>query len=175
MLGEGPDRPTPPVTCRVSELERPQCNCPALGPFPLATWKSPGPKCRDLTAGVPDVLKPLFNRLDARINLAAKAGSPCSSAGSTHAAPSRAALDLERCSEPDIHRRLRFSVLDQPGQIPVFSQSCPDHHQQVYLRPRAVTIRSWHRVHQRSRWRHCPSHAGVPAPVCLFQQQLGRD
>jgi hypothetical protein len=23
----------PPVTRRVSELERPQCNCPALGPF----------------------------------------------------------------------------------------------------------------------------------------------
>ncbi len=24
---------TPPAACRVSELERPQCNCPALGPF----------------------------------------------------------------------------------------------------------------------------------------------
>jgi hypothetical protein len=27
----------PPVTRRVSELERPQCNCPALGPFSL--WR----------------------------------------------------------------------------------------------------------------------------------------
>jgi hypothetical protein len=43
----------------------------------------------------------------------------------------RSSLDLERCSEPDIHRRLRFSALVQPGQIPAFSQSCPDHHQQA--------------------------------------------
>ena len=33
MLGGGPDGHTPPVTRRVSELERPQCNCPVLGPF----------------------------------------------------------------------------------------------------------------------------------------------
>jgi hypothetical protein len=26
-------QPHPPVTRRVSELERPQCNCPVLGPF----------------------------------------------------------------------------------------------------------------------------------------------
>jgi hypothetical protein len=32
---------TPPVTRRVSELERPQCNCPALGPFLLAEPPSP--------------------------------------------------------------------------------------------------------------------------------------
>jgi hypothetical protein len=35
MLGGGPDGHTPPVARRVSELERPQCNCPALGPFLL--------------------------------------------------------------------------------------------------------------------------------------------
>jgi hypothetical protein len=81
----------------------------------------------------------------------------------------RSAFDLERCSEPHIHRRLRFSALVQPGQIPAFSQSCPDHHQQVYLRPRAVTIRSWRRVHQRSHWRHCLSREGALAPACLFQ------
>ena len=33
MLGGGPDGHNPPVTRRVSELERPQCNCPALGPL----------------------------------------------------------------------------------------------------------------------------------------------
>jgi len=31
--GEAPMGTTPPVTRRVSELERPQCNCPVLGPF----------------------------------------------------------------------------------------------------------------------------------------------
>ncbi len=35
MLGGGPDghAAQPPVTCRASELERPQRNCPTLGPF----------------------------------------------------------------------------------------------------------------------------------------------
>ena len=33
MLGGCPDGHNPPVTRRVSELERPQCNSPALGPF----------------------------------------------------------------------------------------------------------------------------------------------
>ena len=32
MLGGGPDGQHPPCPRRVSELERPQCNCPALGP-----------------------------------------------------------------------------------------------------------------------------------------------
>ena len=31
--GEAPIGPHPPVAYRVSKLERPQCNCPALGPF----------------------------------------------------------------------------------------------------------------------------------------------
>jgi hypothetical protein len=86
-----------------------------------------------------------------------------------HILRSISALDLERCFEPDVHRRLRFSALVQPGQIPAFSQSCPDHHRQVCLRPRAVTIRSWRRVHQRSHWRHCLSREGALAPACLFQ------
>jgi hypothetical protein len=33
MLGGGPDRPTPLVTYRVSELERPQCIAPRWGRF----------------------------------------------------------------------------------------------------------------------------------------------
>src|SRR6266849_102696 len=69
--GGGTDRFTPQVTCRASELERPQCNCPVLGPFLLGLFGNPGPTCRDLTAGVPNLLKPLFYRLDARVNLAA--------------------------------------------------------------------------------------------------------
>ena len=47
MLGEAPIRSTPQVTCRASELERPQCNCPVLGPFLLSLWitqlTAPGP------------------------------------------------------------------------------------------------------------------------------------
>jgi hypothetical protein len=33
--GEAPIGPPPKSTCRASELERPQCNCPAPGPFLL--------------------------------------------------------------------------------------------------------------------------------------------
>jgi hypothetical protein len=74
-----------------------------------------------------------------------------------------------------IRRRFRFSAPDHPGQIPVFSQSCLGHDQQEYLQPRAAALRSWRRVHRRSHWPHCRSHAGVPVPVRLFRQSLGRD
>ena len=70
---------------------------------------------------------------------------------------------------------LKFSVQHQPGQTPVFSRHRRDWHHLAYLRRRAVTLRSWRRVHRRFRWPRCPSRAVVMEPARRFRMRLAGD
>jgi hypothetical protein len=70
---------------------------------------------------------------------------------------------------------LRFSVQPPHGQRPVFSPHRRGWRQTVCLPPRAVTLRSWRRVHRQFRWPHCQSRAVVLEPVRRFRMCLACD